>query len=226
MSSIKLGNDLMKVPMLDAGGKNWVIYKDRLLWSIDACGLVGHVDGSSTEPARPVLRPRRTAAAGERTPAAAAAAEAGDVEAQGSEDLPDNLSAAETLLVQEWEKKVKEWKQGEAIVKQQIAKSIPDSLFIKIRGAKSAFEIWEALSTVFQKQSRMVAVDLRRRLQMERCGGKGDVRAHFTKLRTMREDLAALGQAIAEDDFYTIILGSLPYPWLSSHFLRLLYRGS
>ena len=63
MSSIKLGNDLMKVPMLDAGGKNWVIYKDRLLWLIDACRLLDHVDSSALEPARPVLRPRREAAA-------------------------------------------------------------------------------------------------------------------------------------------------------------------
>ncbi len=212
MSSVKLGYSLMKVPTLDVAGLNWVIYKDRFLWSIDARRLLDHVDGSALEPKRPVLRPRRAAAAGVRTPAAAAAAGAGDTGTEGPKDLetPEDLSAAETLLVQDWEKKLKEWKQGEAIVKQQIAASIPDSLFIKIRGGKSALEIWEALSAIFQNKSRMVAVNLRQRLQLERCGAKGDVRAHFTKLRTMREELAALGQAISDDDFYTIILGSLP----------------
>jgi hypothetical protein len=32
----------------------------------------------------------------------------------------------------EWKKETKLWKQGEAIVKQQITGTIPDSLFMKI----------------------------------------------------------------------------------------------
>jgi len=34
--------------------------------------------------------------------------------------------------MKEWKKELKLWKQGEAIVKQQIAATIPDSLFMKI----------------------------------------------------------------------------------------------
>ena len=41
----KLGDDLMKVPKLGAGGVNWVVYKDRFLWSVDARGLLKHSDG-------------------------------------------------------------------------------------------------------------------------------------------------------------------------------------
>ncbi len=109
-----------------------------------------------------------------RTPAATAAAGAGNTGMEGPKDLepPEDLSAVEALLVQDWEKKVKEWKQGEAIVKQQIVASIPDSLFIKIRGGKSALEIWEVLSAIFQNKSWMVAVNLRQRLQLERCSAK------------------------------------------------------
>ena len=54
---------------------------------------------------------------------------------------------------------------------------------------------------------------------MEQCSEKGDVRAHFTKLRTMREDLAAMGQPPSEDEFYAIVMGSLPPsydPYLSA----------
>ena len=114
MSSIKLGDSLMKVPTLDVAGLNWVIYKDRFLWSLDACGLLDHVDGSALEPARPVLRPRCAAAASTRTPAAAAASGAGDKEgAEDSRDeLPEDLSAAETLLVQDWEKKLRSGSRG------------------------------------------------------------------------------------------------------------------
>jgi len=81
---------------------------------------------------------------------------------------------------------------------------------MKIRDKGTALEIWEALQQDFQNKSRMVAVDLRRRLQQERCVEKGDVQAHFTKLRMMREDLAAMGHTPDDDEFYAIILRSLP----------------
>jgi len=81
---------------------------------------------------------------------------------------------------------------------------------MKIRDKGTALEIWEALQRDFQNKSRMVAVDLRRCLQQEQCIEKRDVRAHFAKLRTMREDLAAMGHPPDDDEFYAIILGSLP----------------
>ena len=120
------------------------------------------------------------------------------------------LSDAEKLLDKEWKKDLKEWKQGEAITKQQIASSILDSLFMKIHSKPTAYEIWKDLEGHFQNRSRMVSVDLRRRLQDQCCPEKGDMIAHFVTLRTMQEDLAAMGQPLSENDFYTIILGSLP----------------
>ena len=44
------------------------------------------------------------------------------------------LDKEKKLVNMEWKKAVKEWRQGEAVVKQQIARTIPDSLFMKIRG--------------------------------------------------------------------------------------------
>jgi gag-polypeptide of LTR copia-type len=105
---------------------------------------------------------------------------------------------------------VKEWRQGEAVVKQQIAGTIPDSLFMKVRGKGTAQEIWDGLGDDFQKKSRMVSVDLRRRLQQEKCVEKGDICTHFLNLRTMRENLASMGHPPSDDDMYAIALGSLP----------------
>jgi len=182
-----------------------MVYKDRFIWSVDARGLLKHVDGSEREPVCPVkprMVPRK--------------------DSEGK-DTRDFVQAAHTPEeergIKEWKAKLKEWKRGEAIVKQQIAAKIPDSLFMKIRNKGTALEIWEALKGDFQNKSRMVAVDLRRRLQQERCAEKGDVRAHFSKLRTMQEDLAAMGHTPGDDEFYTIILGSLPYsfePFISA----------
>lgn len=88
--------------------------------------------------------------------------------------------------------------------------SITDSLFIKVCNKKLAFNIWKALFVIFQSKSRMVALDLRHRLQMEHCAEKGDMQAHFMKLGTIHKDLVALGQTIPKANFYTIILGFRP----------------
>ena len=206
MSSLgKLGDDLMKVPRLEAGGVNWVVYKDRFLWSVDARGLLEHVDGSEREPVCPV----NSRMVLEK-----------DSEGKETRDLVQAAyTQEEERGIKEWKVELKEWKRGEAIVKQQIAATIPDSLFMKIRNKGTALEIWDALRGDFQNKSRMVAVDLRRRLQQERCAEKGDVREHFSKLRLMREDLAAMGHAPGDDELYAIILGSLPYsfePFISA----------
>lgn len=102
------------------------------------------------------------------------------------------------------------WGRGEAIVKQLIASTIPDSLFMKVRNKGTAGEIWKSFAADFEQKLRSVSVNLRRRLQDERCGERGDVCAHFIKIRTMTEDLAAMGHIPDNDDLYAIVLSSLP----------------
>ena len=184
-TTTKLGDEFLRIPKLDVSGSNWVLYKERFFWALDARAIMmlDHVDGTGGEPTDPVSKKSRE---------------------------ENKLTDAEKELEKEWKKELKEWKQGEAVAKQQIASSIPDSLFMKIRAKATAFEIWKELEGHFQNRSRMVSVDLRRRIQDLRCAEKGDMIAHFASLRTMREDLAAMGQPINENDFYAIILGSLP----------------
>jgi hypothetical protein len=101
----KLGDDFLRVPKLSSDGRNWVIYKDRLTLSVVACGLDGHLDGSITRPDDPPTR-------------------------KGAATLTkDEVSANEI-----YEKELRDWNQKQAIVFQQIASTIPDSLYLKIRG--------------------------------------------------------------------------------------------
>jgi len=150
---------------------NWVVYRDRFLWSVDAQGLLEHVDGSEREPVCPVkprMVPRK------------------DSEGNDTRDLVQALyTQEEERSIKKWKSELKGWKQGEAVVKQQIATTIPDSLFIKIRDKGTALEIWGAIQGDFQNKSRMVVVDLRRRLQQEKCAKRGNVREHFSKLHMM-----------------------------------------
>jgi hypothetical protein len=133
-STTKLGDEFLRVPRLDMAGINWVVYKDRFLWSIDARGLLDYLEGSEEEPTDPIDATIRSGLMA--------------------------LSEAQALVNSEWRKAVKEWRQGEAVVKQQIAGTIPDSLFMKVRGKDTAREIWDGLGNDFQKKSRMVSVDV------------------------------------------------------------------
>ena len=183
-TSTKLGDEFLRIPKLEVSGANWVIYKDRFTLALDARCILDHIDGTGKEPTDPIAEEDRTA--------------------------KKALTAEQKILETEWKKEMKEWKQGEAIAKQQIASSIPDSLFMKICQKVSACDMWIELGNYFEKRSRMVSIDLRRRFQEVRCAEKGDVIAHLATLRTMREDLASMGETLSENDFYAIIMGSLP----------------
>ena len=105
MSTTKLGKDFMKIPQLNIASINWVIYKDHFLWAIDMHRHLDYVNSSMKEPVDPNL---------------------------GCEDKTKALTVAEATAELEWNKEMKTWKQGEAIIKQQITAMIPDSLFMKI----------------------------------------------------------------------------------------------
>jgi len=59
-------------------------------------------------------------------------------------DVAQALTATKAAVEVEWRKELKTWKQGETIVKQQIAATISDRQFIKICRKATVCEIWEA----------------------------------------------------------------------------------
>ena len=179
----KLGDDFLCVPKLASDGKNWVVYKDRLTLSVQAHGLGGHLDGTTTKPKQPAV-----------------------TQAPASRELTEE----EKEKINTYKDDLKEWLQKEANVLQQVASTIPDSLYLKIRGKPTVKEAWDLLKSDFEKRSRMFMVDLRQRLQNERCKDNGNIHTHFDTMRTMREDLAALGDDLNDEDFSAMLLGSLP----------------
>ncbi|KDR65517.1 hypothetical protein GALMADRAFT_148625 [Galerina marginata CBS 339.88] len=113
--------------------KNWVIFRARFLWSIDARGYSDHTDSTGPAPVDPVTR-------------------------TGPGEEPQTLTGSEKVLEAAQKKELKIWNQGEAIVRQQVAATILDSQFMQICGKDTAHEIWEALKEVFEKrpQSRRI----------------------------------------------------------------------
>ena len=123
----KLGDDLMKVPKLNVSGTNWVIYKTRFLWAIDARDLLDHVDGSEWEPTKPVPKGKKVGGGSKGG------------EGSGEDFVVVELSLEDAKALEVWKEKHRTWRHGEAVVKQQIAATIPNSLFMKVQGKGTAY---------------------------------------------------------------------------------------
>ncbi|KAF7333873.1 Retrovirus-related Pol polyprotein from transposon TNT 1-94 [Mycena venus] len=172
----------LRIPKCEADGTNWSVYKSRFSYAADAAGLSDHLLDTYLAPAAPVTT---------TTP-------------------PQALTPTEVAAIEAHDKELKIWKSGQAIVKQAIASTIPDALFLRVKDAQNAAELWKKVADEFEKKSKMVTVDLRRRLQDERCTETGNVRTHLEKLQILRTDLIGMGTDPGDENFTAIILGSLP----------------
>ena len=101
-------------------------------------------------------------------------------------------------------------------IKQLIGSALPETLFIKIRNETSAYAIWKALTNEFENCSWVVAIEMRCKLQEQRCTKKEDVCAHFDKMITLREELTSLSHSVSSDDFCAMLLSSVPMSYEST----------
>ena len=172
-------DEVFKVPRLANDGSNWVTYKDRLQWALAAQGILAHLEGDATDEKG---SSQSTASAG------ASESDSTGTADKGKESTPDVKGTQQPQDAK--------WLLDEAIVKQCIASTVSDSVFNRIKTGKTAKDIWNSLTKIYQARSRMVAVDLRRRMQNKRCDEKTDIRAHFDELAGMLENLSSMGTSL------------------------------
>ncbi|KAJ3489198.1 hypothetical protein NLJ89_g11551 [Agrocybe chaxingu] len=184
--------DFLKVPKLLADGSNWVTYKDRLRWAVDARGLLNHLDEDIPEPTKLTVTSLDTLG-DPNTPAKAG-----------------TTSTTDERVTRGYELRTTQYKTSEATVKQAIASTIPDSVFNRIKTKKTAKNVWDALTEIFENRSLTVAIDLRHQMQTIKCGKHEDVRTHFAKLANMNERLSSMGITFSDHEYATILIGSLP----------------
>ena len=101
----KQGNNFFCVPRLPNDGKGFIIWKEHVELSIWAWGLYSHLDGTMTRPSDLPTKP------------------------EGS-----TLTAEEVSLIEKHTRDLNQYLQEQAMVFQQIASTIPDSLYLKIKG--------------------------------------------------------------------------------------------
>ena len=126
----KLGDEFLKIPKLDASGKDWPLWKGRLELSLTARGLLGHLNGATPAPVDPAMQ------------------------ASEGKSLTDDEILA-------YKKSLLDWQEKDAIVRQQIAVVIPNSLFIKLLNKATAEEYYNTLKAQFEQCSLVVSIELR-----------------------------------------------------------------
>src|SRR6266403_307524 len=158
----------LRLPKLAADGGNWVVYRDRVIWAMQANSINDHISSDSA-------------------PAAYIA-----------HGTIDNLTPENR------------WTKEENQIKQVLCSTLPDTAFNRIKGAANIKDAWIILKRVYEDRSKALVADVMRRFRNRRCEEKESVRSHFETLAELREQLAAMGKTIGDDDYTDTLLASLP----------------
>ena len=137
MTSFLKEDLLPKIPALKADGSNWLTFKNRVEWATEAKGLIEYLEGTKLKPINP---------------------------SKGQDPLWEP-SDVEALAVTKYLEKYAKWQKENGYVKQLIGSALPKTLFIKIRNETSASTIWDALANEFENCLRVIAIELRQKLQ-------------------------------------------------------------
>ena len=90
-----------------------------------------------------------------------------------------------------------------------ICLAMEDSQLPLVRSASGACDAWSRLEDHFEKKSLANKLFLRRRFFTTMMEEGDDVLEHINKLKTLAEQLEAVGAPVCEDDLVITLLGSL-----------------
>ncbi|KAF1332521.1 reverse transcriptase, partial [Globisporangium splendens] len=94
-----------------------------------------------------------------------------------------------------------------------ICLAMEDSQLPLVRSASGAHDAWSKLEDHFEKKSLANKLFLRRRFFTTMMEEGDDVLAHINKVKTLAEQLDAVGAPVSEDDLVITLLGSLSEPY-------------
>uniref|UniRef100_A0AAV1V1L6 Uncharacterized protein n=1 Tax=Peronospora matthiolae TaxID=2874970 RepID=A0AAV1V1L6_9STRA len=90
-----------------------------------------------------------------------------------------------------------------------ICLAVEDSQLLLVRSAENAYDAWSRLEGHYEKKSLEYKLFLRRRFFTTLMGEGDDVLKHINKLKTLAEQLDAVGAPVSEDDLVITLLASL-----------------
>ena len=181
-SSLKIVN----LPKLKDDGSNWITYKERVMNTLTHKGLKRHVTGSARKPKETELRD------------------------DGEYYLPRSMVPLSDDQVEDYEKKMDEFAQKQASVREVIYETVSKSTFLQIKNEADASSLWKKLASIFEGKGDLVQADMLTKLHNMMCTEDDDVRVHITDMVEIKEELAGMGAPINDVQFAANIRKSLP----------------
>src|SRR6266850_6806375 len=102
------------------------------------------------------------------------------------------------------------WAKEENAIKLILGLTLPDTAFNRIKTMANVHDAWEILKRVFEEWSKALVADIIQRFRNKCCKEDESVRNHFEYLSDLREQLAAMGKAVMDEDYTDTLLASLP----------------
>jgi hypothetical protein len=108
------------------------------------------------------------------------------------------------------------WAKEENAIKKLLSETLPDTAFAKVKTSNSIKAAWEVLKRLYEEWSKALIADVVRKFRNKRCGENESVRTHFEALADLREQLAAMGKVVSDDDYTDTLIASLPASYNNS----------
>jgi hypothetical protein len=112
-------------------------------------------------------------------------------------------TASEVTIAEKWQK-------NENLAKHLLTQQIPDSTALQVRNLADVATMWAEIVREYTEKGAYAQTDLQTKFLESKCTTGGDVRQFLDKLRTKRDELAAVGVSIREKDYRSTIIQSLP----------------
>ena len=103
-----------------------------------------------------------------------------------------------------------QWEKDEHSSKSLLTQKLPDSTLVLIHLKASVRERWEAVVGEYTLKSEYAKTALRTKFLGMRCMDKGNVREFLEGLQLKKEELSQSGVDIDENNYFSVILSSLP----------------
>ena len=113
-----------------------------------------------------------------------------------------------------------DWAKRDKKARVTICLALSDSVLATVRSCDTAVSVWEKLASVFESKSLVNRLFMRRKLLTMKMGEGDALGTHINSIKTLAEQLAAIGAQISEEDLVMTLLMSLPPSY--EHFITAL----
>ena len=105
------------------------------------------------------------------------------------------------------------YKKNSIKAKRLILDGVKDHVIPHVRGKDHAFEVWAALTSLYQNSNENRKMALTDKLKTIRMKGSESVVAYLSRFTDVRDELAAIGDAVADTELVRTTLQGFPKSW-------------